>query len=235
MVLDNTEIKYFFTVLNFTEVEYLVFFFFPTFCFGVEDRFSPTLLKLPSKWWNVNVNVNKQQTLSLRPFVHPSHSHTTIDFSKSLLELLKTLFSFFTLQSTTSFLSHPELKNGHCSIFFLIYILCLSVSIFIIKIQFYSVCERVRVLAIFLFVCLKLLATHYYYSALPFKQVFRNSLIPTFISFSFFPWKIFFFIYIYISSLAWKFQHSWWELIFPCMALSWLALPKLIAHGPVLW
>ena len=100
------------------------------------------------------------------------------------------------------------------SFFFLIYIFCLNVSIFRTKIQFYSVWERVRELAVSLFVCLKLPATHYYYSSLPLKQVFQNLVIPTFISFLFFFWKIFFFIYIYISSLAWKFQQSWWELVF---------------------
>ena len=72
-----------------------------------------------------------------------------------------------------SFLSHLDLKNGLCSIF-LIYIFCLNFSIFRTKIQFYSVWERVRELAVSLFVYLKLPATHYYYSALPFKQVFQT-------------------------------------------------------------
>ena len=104
----------------------LFYFIFPfsTFHFIVEDQFPPTLLKLPSKWWNVNVNVNKQQTLPLRLFVHPSHSHTTIDFSKSLLELLKTLFSFLFLYIVVCgfiFKSPFSLKMAIAPFFFNIY------------------------------------------------------------------------------------------------------------------
>ena len=101
--------------------------------------------------------------------------------------------------------------------FFLIYIFCLNFSIFRTKIQFYSVWERVRELAVSLFVYLKLPATHYYHSALPFKQVFQTYSNLHFFSFlfSFYCFeKTFFFIYIYISSLAWKFQQSWWEPVF---------------------
>ena len=153
-----------------------------------------TVLKLPSnsaetskpasKWCNVNVKQTKKT-----PFFSPfCTSNTTTDFSKSsksvLLLLLKTLFLFFSFftQSAASFSCHPELAVAPYLLY--IYISCLSVYIFRTKIQFYSVWERVRELAVFLFVCFKLPATHHNYSALLFKQVFQNPLIPTFISFS---------------------------------------------------
>ena len=121
-----------------------------------------TVLKLPSnsaetskpasKWCNVNVKQTKKN-----PFFSPfCTSNTTTDFSKSsksvlLLLLLKTLFLFFSFftQSAASFSCHPELAVAPYLLY--IYISCLSVYIFRIKIQFYSVWERVRELAVFLF------------------------------------------------------------------------------------
>ena len=88
ILFNNSTIIYIYKTINsdctsFISYQLNSYLFVSSKLYVVEDCFPPTLLT--------------------------SNSHTTTDFSKSLLELLKTLFSFLllTLQSAASFLSHP--------------------------------------------------------------------------------------------------------------------------------
>ena len=88
ILFNNSTIIYSYKTINsdctsFISYQLNSYLFVSSKLYVVEDCFPPTLLT--------------------------SNSHTTTDFSKSLLELLKTLFSFLllTLQSAASFLSHP--------------------------------------------------------------------------------------------------------------------------------
>ena len=186
-----------------------------------------TVLKLPSnsaetskpasKWCNVNVKQTKKT-----PFFSPfCTSNTTTDFSKSsksvLLLLLKTLFLFFSFftQSAASFSCHPELAIAPYLLY--IYISCLSVSIFRTKIQFYSVWERVRELAVFLFVWSSLLPTT---TILLFSssRYFKTHLFPLsflFLLFTFQVLNLFLLDYVIVHSPARIYElyatGIWWD------------------------